>query len=142
MGRDLNAKFYVGHVGKDSDKLLGNGNFRKYKEAVSKAEKVAKKDGNSRVVSPRGVALWTHDDKGLFQKGKINKEAKRFYRAEDGYVDMNSYASDYLDLEDDYFNLGVVNSAKLGFGFGLGLMALSMLTGALYSFIERGRSNE
>jgi hypothetical protein len=142
MGRDLNAKFYVGHTGKDSEKLLGNGNFRKYKKAVEKAEKVAKKDGNSRVVSPRGVALWTHDNKGLFQKGKINKEAKRFYRAEDGYVDMNSYASDYIELEDDYFNLGVVNSAKLGFGFGLGLMALSMLTGILYSFIERGKSNE
>ena len=25
MGRDLNAKFYVGHTGKDSEKLLGNG---------------------------------------------------------------------------------------------------------------------
>ena len=36
MARDLNAKFYVGHVGKDSDKLLGNGNFRKYNDAVAK----------------------------------------------------------------------------------------------------------
>jgi len=142
MGRDLNAKFYVGHVGKDSKKLLGNGNFRKYNEAVTKAEKVAKKDGNARVVSPRGVALWTHDKKGLFQAGKINKEAKRFYRAEDGYVDMNTYASDYLELEDEYFDWGVWNSAKIGFGVGLGWMALSVFAGILYSFVERGRSNE
>jgi hypothetical protein len=139
MARDLNAKFYVGHVGKDSDKLLGNGNFKKYNDAVAKAEKVAEKDGNARVVSPRGVALWTHDKKGLFQAGKINKEAKRFYRAEDGHVDMNSYASEYMDLEAEYYDLNfkVLQGAKLGFGMGLGLMGLSVLSGLIYGIVKK-----
>ena len=127
MARDLNAKFYVGHVGKDSDKLLGNGNFRKYNDAVAKAEKVAEKDGNARVVSPRGVALWTHD-------------AKRFYRAEDGHVDMNSYASEYLDAEEGYYlvnHFQILEGAKLGFGVGLGLMALSIVSGFAYTLISK-----
>jgi hypothetical protein len=139
MARDLNAKFYVGHVGKDSDKLLGNGNFKKYNAAVEKAEKVAEKDGNARVVSPRGVSLWTHDNKGLFQVGKSTKESKRFYRAEDGNVDMNSYASEYLDLESEYYDLNfdVYQGAKLGFGVGLGLMGLSILSGFAYNMFMK-----
>ena len=140
MARDLNAKFYVGHVGKDSDKLLGNGNFRKYNDAVAKAEKVAEKDGNARVVSPRGVALRTHDEKGLFQSGKMNKEAKRFYRAEGGHVDMNSYASEYLDAEDEYYLINhfqILEGAKLGFGVGLGLMALSIVSGFAYTLVSK-----
>jgi len=139
MSRDLNAKFYVGHVGKDSDKLLGNGNFKKYNDAVAKAEKVAEKDGNSRVVSPRGVALWTHDKKGLFQAGKMNSEAKRFYRAEDGNVDMDSYATEYMDLESEYYDLNfdVYQGAKLGLGFGIGLMSLSILSGLVFNIVNR-----
>jgi len=141
MSRDLNAKFYVGHVGKDTDKLLGNGNFKKYKDAVAKAEKVTEKDGNARVVSPRGVALWTHDKKGLFQAGKINAEAKRFYRAEDGNADMDSYATEYLDLEAEYydFEFDVYQSAKLGLGLGIGLMSLSIVSGLILNiFNKRG----
>lgn len=86
------ARFYVGHEN-DKGELQGNGKFKKFADAKAKAEQVAKKDGNSWVVSPRGVALWTHDGDGLFQVGHITAEAKKFYNAES-----------YLDAEDAHFS--------------------------------------
>ena len=97
----INAKFFVGKG--DDDKLLGKGKFMKYNDAVAKAKDVAEKEGKSRVVSNRGFALWTHDGKGLFQEGKSTAEAKKYYRAEDGSVDMDAYAEDYLMAEDGFF---------------------------------------
>ena len=97
----INAKFFVGKG--DDSKLLGKGKFMKYNDAVAKAKDVAEKEGKSRVVSNRGFALWTHDGKGLFQEGKSTAEAKKYYRAEDGSVDMDAYAEDYLMAEDGFF---------------------------------------
>ena len=98
----LNARFFVG-VGSDKD-LLGKGKFMKYNDAVAKAKQVAEKEGKARVVSTRGLALWTHDGKGLFQAGTTTQEAKKYYRAEDGSVDMDAYANDYMAAEDGFFN--------------------------------------
>lgn len=98
----LNAKFFVGKG--DGKDLRGHGKFMKYDDAVAKAKKVAEKEGKSRVVSTRGFALWTHDGKGLFQVGKSTAEAKKYYSAEDGSIDMNSYANDYMAAEDGYFD--------------------------------------
>ena len=70
----------------------------------------------------------------------MNKEAKRFYRAEDGHVDMNSYASEYLDAEEEYYLINhfqILEGAKLGFGVGLGLMALSIVSGFAYTLISK-----
>ena len=78
---NIYAKFFVGHVSKDE--LRGNGKFKTYDSAVKKAKEVAKKEGNSRVVSPMGAALWTSNDKGLFQAGHLTKEARRFYNSEE-----------------------------------------------------------
>ena len=86
------ARFYVGPEN-DKGELQGNGKFKKFKDAQAKAEQVAKKEGNSWVVSPRGVALWTHDGDGLFQVGHITAEQKKFYSAES-----------YLDAEDAHFS--------------------------------------
>lgn len=97
----LNARFFVG-VGSDKD-LLGKGKFMKYNDAVAKAKQVAEKEGKARVVSTRGLALWTHDGKGLFQAGTTTEEAKKYYRAEDGSVDMDAYANDYMAAEDEMF---------------------------------------
>ena len=94
----LNARFFVG----DKD-LLGKGKFMKYNDAVAKAKQVAEKEGKARVVSTRGLALWTHDGKGLFQAGTTTQEAKKYYRAEDGSVDMDAYANDYMAAEDGFF---------------------------------------
>ena len=85
------ARFYVGHEN-DKGELQGNGKFKKFKDAKAKAEQVATKEGNSWVVSPRGVALWTHDGDGLFQVGHITSEQKKFYSAES-----------YLEAEDAHF---------------------------------------
>ena len=97
----LNARFFVG-VGSDKD-LLGKGKFMKYNDAVAKAKQVAEKEGKARVVSTRGLALWTHDGKGLFQAGTSTEEAKKYYRAEDGSVDMDAYANDYMEAEEGFF---------------------------------------
>jgi hypothetical protein len=97
----LNARFFVG-VGSGKD-LLGKGKFMKYNDAVAKAKQVAEKEGKARVVSTRGLALWTHDGKGLFQAGTSTEEAKKYYRAEDGSVDMDAYANDYMAAEDGFF---------------------------------------
>lgn len=97
----INAKFFVGKG--DDNKLLGKGKFMKYNDAVAKAKEVAQKEGKSRVVSNRGFALWTHDGQGLFQEGKSTAEAKKYYRAEDGSIDMNAYADDYSDAEEGFF---------------------------------------
>ena len=88
---NIYAKFFVGHVSKDE--LRGNGKFKTYDSAVKKAKEVAKKEGNSRVVSPMGAALWTSNDKGLFQAGHLTKEAKRFYNSEE------EMATSYLSAE-------------------------------------------
>jgi hypothetical protein len=97
----LNARFFVG-VGSGKD-LRGKGKFMKYNDAVAKAKQVAEKEGKARVVSTRGLALWTHDGKGLFQAGTTTEEAKKYYRAEDGSVDMDAYANDYMAAEDEMF---------------------------------------
>ena len=97
----LNARFFVGKG--DGNDLRGKGKFMKYNDAVAKAKDVAEKEGKSRVVSNRGFALWTHDGKGLFQEGKSTAEAKKYYRAEDGSVDMDAYADDYMMAEDGFF---------------------------------------
>jgi hypothetical protein len=89
---NIYAKFFVGHV--SNDELRGNGKFKTYDSAVKKAKEVAKREGNSRVVSPMGAALWTSNDKGLFQVGHLTKEAKRFYNSEEemavGYLSAES----------------------------------------------------
>ena len=97
------ANFYVGHSDKKGE-LAGNGKFKKYDDALAKAKEVAKKEGHSRIVSPRGFALWTSDGKGLFQAGKSTAEAREFYRAEDGSINMNGYATEYMEAEDMYFS--------------------------------------
>lgn len=132
----LYARFYVGHD-KDGE-LKGNGKFKKYNDAVAKAKEVEKKEGNSRVVSTRGFALWTHDGKGLFQAGKSTSEAKEFYRAEDDGVNMNAYAQDYLAAEDEFFesNLGIADGFKLGFGGALGLTAFGIGIGIITNLLN------
>ena len=96
-----NAKFFVGFESKGE--LIGRGKYMKYNDAVAKAKQVADKEGHARVVSSSGLAMWTHDGKGLFQSGSATAEAKKFYRAEDGSVDMNAYAADYLEAEEGFF---------------------------------------
>lgn len=96
-----NAKFFVGFESKGE--LIGRGKYMKYNDAVAKAKQVADKEGHARVVSSSGLAMWTHDGKGLFQSGSATAEAKKFYRAEDGSVDMNAYANDYMAAEEGFF---------------------------------------
>ena len=100
------AKFYVGFED-DEGELKGGGKFKKYNDAVSQAEIVSKREGNSRVVSTRGFALWTDDGKGMFQEGYDKTVAKEFYSAE-GY--------------------SIGSGFRLGFGLGLGMLALSTVT--------------
>ena len=100
------AKFYVGFED-DEGELRGGGKFKKYNDAVSQAEIVSKREGNSRVVSTRGFALWTDDGKGMFQEGYDKTVAKEFYSAE-GY--------------------SIGSGFRLGFGLGLGMLALSTVT--------------
>jgi hypothetical protein len=107
----LNARFFVG-VGSGKD-LLGKGKFMKYNDAVAKAKQVAEKEGKARVVSTRGLALWTHDGKGLFQAGTSTEEAKKYYRAEDGSVDMDAYANDYMAAEDGFFGAEINYDARI-----------------------------
>ena len=102
---NIYAKFFVGHV--SNDELRGNGKFKTYDSAVKKAKEVAKKEGNSRVVSPMGAALWTSNDKGLFQAGHLTKEAKRFYNSEEemavGYLSAESTIYDApMSVHDEY----------------------------------------
>jgi hypothetical protein len=102
---NIYAKFFVGHV--SNDELRGNGKFKTYDSAVKKAKEVAKKEGNSRVVSPMGAALWTSNDKGLFQAGHLTKEAKRFYDSEEemavGYLSAESLLYDApMSTHDEY----------------------------------------
>ena len=102
---NIYAKFFVGHV--SNDELRGNGKFKTYDSAVKKAKEVAKKEGNSRVVSPMGAALWTSNDKGLFQAGHLTKEAKRFYNSEEemvtGYLSAESILYDApISAYDEY----------------------------------------
>ena len=100
------AKFYVGFED-DEGELRGGGKFKKYNDAVSQAKIVSKREGNSRVVSTRGFALWTDDGKGMFQEGYDKTVAKEFYSAE-GY--------------------SIGSGFRLGFGLGLGMLALSTVT--------------
>jgi hypothetical protein len=102
---NIYAKFFVGHVSKDE--LRGNGKFKTYDSALKKAKEVAKREGNSRVVSPMGAALWTSNDKGLFQVGHLTKEAKRFYNSEEematGYLSAESTIYDApMGVHDEY----------------------------------------
>ena len=101
----INPKFFVGKG--DGDDLRGKGKFMKYNDALAKAQEVAEKEGKSRVVNNRGFALWTHDGQGLFQKGKSTAQAKKYYRAEE-------------------YSIG--SGFRLGFGLGLGMLALSTVT--------------
>ena len=101
----INPKFFVGKG--DGDDLIGKGKFMKYNDALAKAQEVAEKEGKSRVVDNRGFALWTHDGQGLFQKGKSTAQAKKYYRAEE-------------------YSIG--SGFRLGFGLGLGMLALSTVT--------------
>ncbi len=101
----INPKFFVGKG--DGDDLRGKGKFMKYNDALAKAQEVAEKEGKSRVVNNRGFALWTHDGQGLFQKGKSTTQAKKYYRAEE-------------------YSIG--SGFRLGFGLGLGMLALSTVT--------------
>ena len=101
----INPKFFVGKG--DGDDLRGKGKFMKYNDALAKAQEVAEKEGKSRVVDNRGFALWTHDGQGLFQKGKSTTQAKKYYRAEE-------------------YSIG--SGFRLGFGLGLGMLALSTVT--------------
>ena len=92
---NIAAKFFVGFDRKGE--LVGRGKFKTYASALKKAKMVAKKDGNSRVVSPNGAALWMSNGKGLFQAGKLTAQAKEFYDAEE-------MADAYLAAESEYFN--------------------------------------
>ncbi len=85
-------KFYVGHETKNGH-LKGNGNFKTYQPAVQKAMEVSEKQGNSVVLSPAGSILWGSKGEGLFQKGKMTTEAKRFM-AEGGYDYAREYRSE------------------------------------------------
>ena len=100
------AKFYVGFED-DEGELRGGGKFKKYNDAVSQAEIVSKREGNSRIVTTRGFALWTDDGKGMWQEGYDKTVAKEFYSAE-GY--------------------SIGSGFRLGFGLGLGMLALSTVT--------------
>lgn len=128
-----NAKFFVGFESKGE--LIGRGKYMKYNDAVAKAKQVADKEGHARVVSSSGLAMWTHDGKGLFQSGSATAEAKKFYRAEDGSVDMNAYAADYLEAEEGFFAAESFHSEGTGSGFpwmtiallGLGALGVSRI---------------
>lgn len=91
---NIAAKFFVGFDRKGE--LVGRGKFKTYASALKKAKMVAKKEGNSRVVSPNGAALWMSNGKGLFQEGKLTTQAKEFYDAEE-------MANAYLEAEYEYF---------------------------------------
>ena len=91
---NIAAKFFVGFDRKGE--LVGRGKFKNYNSALKKAKIVEKKEGNSRVVSPQGAALWMSDGKGLFQAGKLTAQAKEFYNAEE-------MADAYLAAEEEYF---------------------------------------
>ena len=100
------ANFYVGWEDEEGE-LRGGGKFKKFNDAKAQAEIVAKRNGNSRVVEKRGFALWTDDGKGMWQEGYNKADAKKFYSAE-GY--------------------SIGSGFRLGFGLGLGMLALSTVT--------------
>ena len=100
------AKFYVGFED-DEGELRGGGKFKKYDDALAQADIVSEREGNSRIVTTRGFALWTDDGKGMWQDGYDKKVAKEFYSAE-GYT--------------------IGSGFRLGFGLGLGMLALSTAT--------------
>ena len=100
------ANFYVGWEDEEGE-LRGGGKFKKFNDAKAQAEIVAKRNGNSRVVEKRGFALWTDDGKGMWQEGYDKTDAKKFYSAE-GY--------------------SIGSGFRLGFGLGLGMLALSTVT--------------
>jgi hypothetical protein len=128
-----NAKFFVGFESKGE--LIGRGKYMKYNDAVAKAKQVADKEGHARVVSSSGLAMWTHDGKGLFQSGSATAEAKKFYRAEDGSVNMNAYADDYMAAEEGFFEAESFEAESTGSRFpwmtiallGLGALGVSRI---------------
>ncbi len=97
------ANFYVGFED-DEGELRGGGKFKKYDDALAQADIVSEREGNSRIVTTRGFALWTDDGKGMWQEGYDKTVAKEFYSAE-GYT--------------------IGSGFRLGFGLGLGMLALS-----------------
>lgn len=97
------ANFYVGFED-DEGELRGGGKFKKYDDALAQADIVSEREGNSRIVTTRGFALWTDDGKGMWQEGYDKTVAKEFYSAE-GYT--------------------IGGGFRLGFGLGLGMLALS-----------------
>ncbi len=101
------ATFYVGWEDEEGE-LRGGGKFKKYDDALAQAKIVSDRNGNSRIVSTRGFALWTDDGKGMWQEGYDKADAKKFYSAED--------------------NISIAQGWRLGLGMGLGLMTLSALT--------------
>ena len=101
------ANFYVGWEDEEGE-LRGGGKFKKYDDALAQAKIVSDRNGNSRIVSTRGFALWTDDGKGMWQEGYNKADAKKFYSAED--------------------DISIAQGWRLGLGMGLGLMTLSALT--------------
>lgn len=101
------ATFYVGWEDEEGE-LRGGGKFKKYDDALAQAKIVSDRNGNSRIVSTRGFALWTDDGKGMWQEGYDKAEAKKFYSAEE--------------------DISIAQGWRLGLGMGLGLMTLSALT--------------
>lgn len=101
------ATFYVGWEDEEGE-LRGGGKFKKYDDALAQAKIVSDRNGNSRIVSTRGFALWTDDGKGMWQEGYDKADAKKFYSAED--------------------DISIAQGWRLGLGMGLGLMTLSALT--------------
>jgi hypothetical protein len=101
------ATFYVGWEDEEGE-LRGGGKFKKYDDALAQAKIVSDRNGNSRIVSTRGFALWTDDGKGMWQEGYNKADAKKFYSAED--------------------DISIAQGWRLGLGMGLGLMTLSALT--------------
>jgi hypothetical protein len=101
--------FYVGWEDEEGE-LRGGGKFKKYDDALAQAKIVSDRNGNSRIVSTRGFALWTDDGKGMWQDGYDKADAKKFYSAED---------------------FTIRGGFRLGFGLGLGMLALSTATTVL-----------
>lgn len=105
-------KFYVGHETKNGH-LKGNGNFKTYQPAVQKAMEVSEREGNSVVLSPVGTILWGSKGEGLFQKGKLTTEAKRFMAAE-GYDYAREYRSEGMNVGSMTFMIGNITLLGLG----------------------------
>tara|TARA_Y100000389_G_scaffold158635_1_gene160141 strand:- start:13582 stop:14034 length:453 start_codon:yes stop_codon:yes gene_type:complete len=105
-------KFYVGHETKNGH-LKGNGNFKTYQPAVQKAMEVSEREGNSVVLSPAGSILWGSKGEGLFQKGKMTTEAKRFM-AEGGYDYATEYRAEGMNAGSMSFLFGNLTLLTLG----------------------------